>query len=42
MGARGGIAAGSVVGAVFGIYETGLVANAAWIGVPGAFRRAWI
>ncbi len=30
-----GIAAGSVVGAFFGIYETGLVANAAWIGVPG-------
>ncbi len=29
-----GIAAGSVVGAFFGIYETGLVANAAWIGVP--------
>jgi len=30
-----GIAAGSVVGAIFGIYETAVVANAAWIGVPG-------
>ena len=29
-----GIAAGAVTGAFFGIYETGLVANAAWIGVP--------
>ena len=29
-----GIAAGSIVGAFFGIYETGLVANAVWIGVP--------
>ena len=29
-----GIAAGSIVGAFFGIYETGLVANAAWVGVP--------
>ena len=29
-----GIAAGSIVGAFFGLYDAGLVANAAWIGVP--------
>ena len=29
-----GIAAGSIVGAFFGLYDTGLVARAAWIGVP--------
>ena len=29
-----GLAAGSVVGAFFGIYEVGLVADAAWIGLP--------
>ena len=29
-----GVAAGSVVGGFFGIYEVGLVANAAWIGLP--------
>ena len=29
-----GIAAGSVVGAFFGIYDTGLIAGAAWLGLP--------
>ena len=29
-----GIAAGSAVGGVFGIYDTGLVAGAAWFGLP--------
>lgn len=29
-----GIVAGSLVGAAFGIYDTGLVAGAEWIGVP--------
>lgn len=29
-----GIVAGSLVGAAFGIYDTGLVADAEWIGVP--------
>ena len=29
-----GIAAGAVAGAFFGIYDTGLIAAAAWVGVP--------
>lgn len=29
-----GVAAGSLTGGLFGIYETGLVADAAWIGLP--------
>ncbi len=29
-----GLVAGSLVGALFGIYDSGLVADAAWIGVP--------
>lgn len=33
-----GIAAGSVVGGFFGLYESGLVADAAWIGLPEGGR----